>query len=536
MIDMKSHIIYIISACALLLSACGGTQEVTVPENASPANAEAQIYPDYRDIVVPVNIAPLNFQVISLGHDEFVAQVKGPKGELLAGAEEDGKFFFEEKDWHKLLSENKGQNLTVTIYEKRDGGWVKYNDYTISVAEEEIDPYLSYRLIEPSYELYRQLGLYQRNLTNFEEVAIYENNRTYDNDNNHCVNCHNYQNYSAKNMMFHVRAEHGGTVFVRDGKIDKRIMTNDAILGNAVYPSWHPTKPWLVFSSNLTGQAFYLRDPQKIEVVDYGSDLIFYDAENNTVSNVLKTNDTMENFPCWAPDGKRVYYCSCYVPIMDSIAARTALEMGSLRGNKAAEDSLLNMDKGKRTDYVLGNYDKVRYNLMSIAFDEQTRTWGEPQMEVDCSADSLSVSVPRVSPDGRYVLFTLGAYGQFHIWHKTSDLYVKDLQTQEVRPLSMANSDDVDSYHTWSSNGRWIVFSSRRDDGSFTRPYIAYFDKNGADHKAFLLPQEDPEHNLLRMKSYNVPELTRDAVTTTPEQLREVIYADDKAQRVGYKK
>lgn len=518
-----------------MLSACGGAQ-VAVPESAAPLNVEAQIYPDYRDIVVPVNIAPLNFQVVQTGHKDFVAQVKGPKGEaLVAGAEADGKFLFDEEAWHKLLSDNKGQDLTVTIYEKRDS-WVKYNDYKITVAEEEIDPYLSYRLIEPSYEIYRQIGLYQRNLTNFEEVPIYENNRTYEADHNHCVNCHNYQNYSTKNMMFHVRAEHGGTVFVSDGKVDKRIMTNDSILGNAVYPSWHPTKPWLVFSSNLTGQAFYMRDPQKIEVVDYGSDLIFYDAENNTVSNVLKTDDAMENFPCWAPDGKRVFYCSCSVPVMEKITARTDSLMRQYAGNEELTDSIKAMDKNNRSDYVLTNYDNVRYNLMSIPFDEATRTWGEPQMEVDCAADSMSVSVPRVSPDGRYVLFTLGKYGQFHIWHNTSDLYVKDLLTQEVRPLKAANSPDVDSYHTWSSNGRWIVFSSRRDDGSFTRPYIAYFDKNGRDHKAFLLPQEDPEYNLLRMKSYNVPELTRDAVSTSQEALEAVIYDDDNVARVGYKK
>lgn len=535
MIEMKSHLIYIISACALAFAAC--SHEAVVPEGATPLNAKAEIYPDYRDIVVPRNIAPLNIQVSSAAGEEYVAEIKGKKGTpVVAGADSDGKLMFEEEAWHKLLADNKGSDLTVTIYESRSGKWGKYEDYKITVAEEEIDPYLSYRLIEPSYELYRQLGIYQRNLTNFEEVPIYENNRTYDKDENHCVNCHNYQNYSTKRMLFHVRAEHGGTVFVNEGKIDKRIMTNDSILGNAVYPSWHPAKPWLVFSSNLTGQAFYLRDRQKIEVVDYGSDLIFYDAEHNTVSNVLKTNNTLENFPCWAPDGKRVFYCSCEVPVMDRIAAQTDSLMLTVGGNEALIDSVKNLDKNNRSDYILSHYGKVRYNLMSIAYDEATGTWGEPQMEVDCAADSMSVSVPRVSPDGRYVLFTLGAYGQFHIWHNTSDLYVKDLQTQEVRPLKAANSPDVDSYHSWSSNGRWIVFSSRRDDGSFTRPYIAYFDKDGRDHKAFLLPQEDPEYNLLRMKSYNVPELTRDAVSTSQEALEAVIYDDDNVARVGYKK
>ena len=154
---------------------------------------------------------------------------------------------------------------------------------------------------------------------------------------------------------------------------------------------------------------------------------------------------------------------------------------------------------------------------------------------MDCAAVGKSATVPRVSPDGRYVLFTLGDYGQFHIWHKSSDLYVKDLQTGQIRALAAANSPDVDTYHTWSSNGRWIIVASRRDDGSYTRLYIAYFDRQGKDHKAFLLPQLDPEYNLLLMKSYNIPELSRTPVQVSEETLRRVIYDDKAAGRVTYK-
>ena len=139
---------------------------------------------------------------------------------------------------------------------------------------------------------------------------------------------------------------------------------------------------------------------------------------------------------------------------------------------------------------------------------------------MDCAAIGKSATLPRISPDGRYILFSLGDFGQFHIWHTTSDLYVKDLKTGEVRKLSQASSDGSDSYHAWSSNGRWLVVASRRGDNNYSRAYIAYFDRNGKDHKAFLLPQEDPEQNTLLLKSYNVPELTRDAVSSAPNRLK----------------
>ena len=497
---------YILPA-ALLLSACAS--EGTLPQSFSETKDSLQLFPDYRDIVIPPNIAPLNVQVKNPG-SAYTASITGKKGQIIVNANEEGKLQIDTTEWRQLLSENKGGELRVAIYAEQEAGWVKFPEYAITVAQEEIDPYLSYRLIEPSYELYRQLGIYQRNLTNFTEKPIYENNRTYDADNNHCVNCHNYQNYSTEHMLFHVRANHGGTIFIDNGKARKMNMKCDSVLSNCVYPSWHPKKNWVVFSSNLTGQAFHTIDKQKIEVLDYGSDLVFFDVDNGTLTNIIKGKEAMETFPNWAPDGSRVYYCSAATPFLTDLP-----------------DSV-------HSDALLSRYDSIRYNLMSIPFDEQTRTFGEPVVEVKCDSAS-SITLPRVSPDGRYVLFTMGDFGQFHIWHKSSDLYVKDLQTGAVRPLSAANSADVDSYHTWSSNGRWIVFSSRRDDGSYTRPYIAYFDKDGRDHKAFLLPQEDPEHNLYLMKSYNVPELTRDAVRTTPEALREVIYNDEKTGKATYK-
>ena len=497
---------YILPA-ALLLSACAS--EGTLPQSFSETKDSLQLFPDYRDIVIPPNIAPLNVQVKNPG-SAYAASITGKKGQIIVNADEEGKLQIDTTEWRQLLSDNKGGELRVAIYAEQEAGWVKFPEYAITVAQEEIDPYLSYRLIEPSYELYRQLGIYQRNLTNFTEKPIYENNRTYDADNNHCVNCHNYQNYSTEHMLFHVRANHGGTIFIDNGKARKMNMKCDSVLSNCVYPSWHPKKNWVVFSSNLTGQAFHTIDKQKIEVLDYGSDLVFFDADNGTLTNIIKGKEAMETFPNWAPDGSRVFYCSAATPFLTELP-----------------DSV-------HSDALLARYDSIRYNLMSIPFDEQTRTFGEPVVEVKCDSAG-SITLPRVSPDGRYVLFTMGNFGQFHIWHKSSDLYVKDLQTGAVRPLSAANSDDVDSYHSWSSNGRWIVFSSRRDDGSYTRPYIAYFDKDGRDHKAFLLPQEDPEHNLYLMKSYNVPELTRDAVRTTPEALREIIYNDEKTGKATYK-
>jgi len=319
-----------------------------------------------------------------------------------------------------------------------------------------------------------------------------------------------------------------------------------------VYPTWHPTQNWIVFSTNKTGQTFHVVDGEKVEVVDYGSDLLFYDVDANELRPIMRTDDKFETFPCWAPDGQTLYYCCADVPQFAGKPDSVAI------------------------DLITKENKHIRYNLVKRTFDPASKTFGPEELVLRCDtmlgggraerhvfvdaygqptsagttganrpiaaimnpADTLGLSaaVPRVSPDGKYLLFTLARYGQFHIWHKSADLWVRNLESGETYPLSEANSPDVDSYHTWSSNGRWIVFASRRLDGSYSRAFIAYFDKDGRAHKAFLLPQRDPEENRMLLKSYNVPELTKDRVRLEPDEFKAVIYADDKTKPVQYKR
>jgi hypothetical protein len=122
----------------------------------------------------------------------------------------------------------------------------------------------------------------------------------------------------------------------------------------------------------------------------------------------------------------------------------------------------------------------------------------------------------RVSPCGKYVVFCMSDYGTFPVWHREADLYILNLETNEIRNLSEINSNQSDTYHSWSSNGRWIVFSSRRMDGTFTHPYISYFDTEGNFHKPFLLPQKDPLYYNFSMKSFNIPEFITGKVEISP--------------------
>lgn len=477
----------------LLLSACSHS----LPEDTVMQKVPVAIYPDYNEVTIPSNIAPLNFKIEEQA-DEYLTHIHSSKGEgmVISGQ----KVLIDDGDWRDLLAGNKGDTLYTEVYLKKGGQWMKYPAVKMFVAPEEIDRYISYRLIEPSYISYETMTINQRDLTNFEEEVIYENSLLSDGDNGQCVNCHSYQNYNKTgNMQLHIRQNLGGTLIVTGGnKAQKVNLKTSQTISAGVYPSWHPTGMLIAYSVNSTGQDFHTKDIQKVEVLDYESDLILYDVDKNEVMNVANDKDEFETYPSWSTDGKLLYYVSAHYPQQtDNIDAELSM-----------------------------NYKQLKYNIYRKPFDLHTRTFGATDTVFKASEYGKSATLPRESPDGKYLLFSMGDYGNFHIWHKSSDLYLMNLATKEVRALKELNSPDVESYHSWSSNGRWIIFSSRRDDGSYTRPYIAYFDKSGKAHRPFILPQKSPDYYERLFKSYNIPEFMVAPVTMSPNSFRKVIEKD----------
>ncbi|MDO4558801.1 MAG: hypothetical protein Q4C47_07540, partial [Planctomycetia bacterium] len=176
------------------------------------------------------------------------------------------------------------------------------------------------------------------------------------------------------------------------------------------------------------------------------------------------------------------------------------------------DEEMAKKAKGRLRSVAAEHYNELMYNILRIPFDAQSRSFGEPEMVVDAASQRQSVVHPRLSPDGRYLLYTQSNYGNFPIWHREADLWLLDLETGQTRRTDEINSPETESYHTWSSSGRWIVFSSRREDSLYTRLYFAHFSANGTFGKPFLLPQRDPRQNQELFKSYNIPELTVEPV------------------------
>ena len=473
----------------LLLAACG--KHPSVPSSYTETNMLPSIFPDYVGVTIPPNIAPLNFLVDDV--DDVIGEFKFQDSKLTYGGKKN-KVQIDEKEWKELLAAAKGKSLSVTIYTKKFGKWLAYNPFSINVAEEEIDPYISFRQLPPTFVGYENLSIRQRNITNFDETVIYDKRQISRGLEGQCINCHSYQNYGTSNMMFHLRMQNPGTMIVSDGELIFVNLKDESMISAAAYNSWHPFLPIIAFSTDHTMQTFHTRDITKVEVMESASDLIIYDVKKNRVQTVLNDSLELELFPSWSPDGKWLYYCSAHYEY-----------------KKGYED----------TDELLQNYRELQYNLYRLSFDATTMTFGEPELVYDARSKNRSAVQPRVSQDGRYVLFAEGPNGLFHIWHPSADALILDLKTGELIDTKAMNSTLPESYPSFSSNDRWILFESRRDDGNYTRTYFSYFDKQGKVHKPFEVPAKDPEYFRLMLWSWSRPEFMKEPVRITPRQFYE---------------
>lgn len=453
---------------------------------ALSARAAVTLQPDYANITVPPNIAPLNFNVQGAPEGACVRLKSGTEEAIFSH-----EVRISPAVWRRLLSASDAYTITV----EAEGATLFCA--TNRVATAAIAPTLAYRLIPPSYENYQNVGLYWRDLTTFEERPLYTNLQS---STKQCVNCHHFNQGDPGSLLFHLRASNAGTVIFKD-KDDlgiKRNFKGGPFFSSGVYPAWHPSGKAIAFSVNDTLQCFYYRETDKIEVLDSRSDMLLYDLESDTAYPVETTPEIFDCFPTWTPDGKQLF----------SVAAQPGF----------AE---IPEDKQARSEQAILGYTNLCYNLIVRDYNAEKKSFSSPKMVINASKEKRSITFPRVSPDGRWLVFTLGPQGVFHIWHHSADLWMLDLEKRSFRPLNEINSSDTESYHSFTPDGHWMVFSSRRDDGAYTRPYFTHFDATtGTFTKPFILPQEDPAHHDRRMFSYNIPEFATGPITRSPKEIR----------------
>lgn len=462
---MKKILLFI--ALISLLASC---QELPVTET----DKAVPMYPDYTDITIPVNIAPLNFL---LRNNADGVKVIANGTELYSGS--DNKVTFDMDEWKDFTQENAGKTVDVKVMAQEGDKWVGYKSFKWKIVKDSLDSYLTYRLIEPDYEVFNNLQIRQRCVENFDESALCDHNLV----NNSCMNCHIVGNQNPDLSMMYVRGKNGGAVLNKDGKLRKLDLKKDDMISASVYGGFNHTGRYFVFSSNIIIPAFHAQGSKRLEVYDKKSDVYVADLDNNFIftRHNLCDSTVLETFPTFSPDGKYIYFCS---------AKRV----------KLPEDI-------KNLKYSLCRTD---FNESNGKIGQKVDTLLNANIEsVPGTCSKRSVCHPRVSPDGKYILYTVADYGTFPIWHREADLQMMNIKTGQIDTLAIVNSNRSDTYHSWSSNSRWFVFASKRDDGLYGKPYFCYIDRDGKAHKPFVLPQSSPDFYDMNLKSFNIPELSK---------------------------
>ena len=467
----------IISALLLLWS-CS-----SVPDNPIKVNSLPTLSPDYVGVTIPVGIAPLNFYIDNDSINLLDVIIRSSRGEELTSHGEYADFDIDE--WHAMISNHIDDSLQVTVRALKDGQWIEYMPFPIYIRSDSIGEWgVTYRLIPPGYETYGLMGLYQRDLSNFDEKPIVENKHV-DGD---CMNCHTTNRTDPDYFTFHIRGEHGATVIGHDGQTDILAPRNQELGGSMVYPFWHPSGKYIAYSTNQTHQNFHQLKDRRVEVYDDKSDIIIYNPVSQQIllDSIVATQEHLENYPVFSPDGKWLYFCSA-----------------------------------NRVDTIWKQYKDVKYNICRISFDPESGQLGT-QVDTIINARKLgkSANMPRLSYDGRFMLYTISDYGCFPIWHPEADLWMMNIETGEAYPLDEANSRDAESFHNWSLNSRWILFTSRRDDSLYTQLYFAHIDKDGKASKPFRLPQKNPkEYDIESVNSFNTPDFAKSPIDLTKREI-----------------
>lgn len=474
---MKTNNIYIIILIFSLFSSCQQT-EINI---ISHTDEYAEIFPDYNGVTIPVNIAPLNFTVME-EEGEYALSISG-KGKRETFMAEDRNFNIPIGKWHSILEKNADNDIILTISRYTDKGWVAYKDMSIHVCAEKIEPYLTYRLIPP-YEQWNRMGLYQRDLESFDQTPLFENKMT----DYGCVNCHTFNQRNTKQLLFHSRVKGAGTAYIQKGIVSKLNTRTEETHGNMQYAYWHPLGRYVVASVNSTWENYYYHAQDRVEVYDSESDIYVYDMVKKEVfsNETLSSPQAFETFPTFSPDGKSLFFCTA-----------------------------------EAIDSVAHHIEQLKYSLCRIDFDAEKQSFGTKVDTIyNARTEGRSISHPRISPDGRWMAVCLTDYGNFPVNHKDADLFIINMETREIQPLDGANSDRADSYHSWGGGSHWMVFSSRRIDGYYSRPYITYIDNDGKASKPFLLPQHNPHKFYIdQMMSYNLPELVDGKVQVSQHKI-----------------
>jgi tetratricopeptide (TPR) repeat protein len=144
---------------------------------------------------------------------------------------------------------------------------------------------------------------------------------------------------------------------------------------------------------------------------------------------------------------------------------------------------------------------QIQYDLYRVPFNGGKG--GLPEAIAGASANGMSNTFPKVSPDGRWIVFVECHNGQ--LMRPDSQLYIVPAQGGQARKMR-CNTPLMNSWHSFSPNGRWLVFSSKARS-VYTQMYLTHIDEQGNDSPAILIDNSTAANRAVNLPEFvNIPQ------------------------------
>jgi hypothetical protein len=333
----------------------------------------------------------------------------------------------------------KDKEVLITLYFLDKGKTCKTQPVRLVISERSLKDDIAFRVVQPLFDPALPNAI---KLFSFDQKApktLLEFGGT-------CVGCHSYSPNSA---YFNIKrgterklvmARHSNQKFEFNPlkQLEKREFSFFAITRTGRYA---------VFVVNAFGGLTVKKTlVEPFDFPYFSADIFCYDVEKDTFTSLKGASDPkfIEDMPFFSPDGKYLLFTRYGYVMKDQIM------------------SIPSMD------------------LYKVPFNDGKG--GDPIPIKNASFNNKHQYFPRYAPNGKWISFCRGDAQKGVYARKSSDIYLLSADENTVTRLNLNMDNTMDSWHDWSSDSHWLLFSSNREKSSLTALYLVYIDDNGKDY------------------------------------------------------
>lgn len=440
------------------------------------------IFPDYTEVTIPPNIAPLRFLLSdTCDVDKAAATFECGAERVTVWASDGRSIAIAPRAWKRLMKDAAGKVISVKVTARIAGEWVGYAPFNLYVATDSIDPYIVYGRTDPSRNVMGHTGLYSRCLEDFRERAVLTSDMTRGDR----IGPATFSGGDAQRFFLPLSGALSCALLTDSDKIEKLNTHTIPGLPTPTHVAWHPSGRYMAFAVNRNARQ---------DARETASRIVIYDVVKHELftSPQLFSDSSSVTYPAFSPDGETLYFCAT------SLMAHTHADSAKYHLCALA----FNIHGGRRFGRKA---DTLYHSRPAPPPPPRKKSDKTPPRRPEVRPDG-SAARPLPSPDGRYLLFTVADVGSNPADRPTSDVALFDIKHRNFLPVDTLCADnDSEIAYSWSNNGRWIVYTTRSIDGLYEYPVIAHLSADGRPSKPFLLPLKEANGYRRTMRSFAHP-------------------------------